>query len=88
MCSLSLKRDRQPTILLYFCFIDFHGVTIVILHISIDAHNPLQVASALAEVLNGKVYKFFTPGSFLVIPFMQPEAIEQMLGQPIQIASV
>lgn len=41
----------------------------MILHISIDAHNPLQVASALAEVLKGQVYKFFTPGSFLVIPF-------------------
>ncbi|MEH1864263.1 MAG: hypothetical protein V7K69_04350 [Nostoc sp.] len=41
----------------------------MILHISIDAHNPLQVANALAEVLNGKVYKFFTPGSYLVMPF-------------------
>ncbi|MBD6616323.1 hypothetical protein FNW02_10855 [Komarekiella sp. 'clone 1'] len=41
----------------------------MILHISIDAHNPLQVATALAEVLNGKVYKFFTPGSYLVMPF-------------------
>jgi hypothetical protein len=42
---------------------------LMILHISIDAHNPLQVASVLAEVLKGKIYKFFTPGSFLVIPF-------------------
>ncbi|MBW4683765.1 MAG: hypothetical protein KME40_01435 [Komarekiella atlantica HA4396-MV6] len=41
----------------------------MILHISIDAHNPLQVATALAEVLNGKVYKFFIPGSYLVMPF-------------------
>jgi hypothetical protein len=41
----------------------------MILHISLDAHNPLQVATALAEVLNGKVYKFFTPGSYLVMPF-------------------
>ncbi len=38
-------------------------------HISIDAHNPLGVANVLAEVLNGKVYKFFPPGSYLVIPF-------------------
>ena len=41
----------------------------MILHISIDAHNPSQVATALADVLNGKVYKFFTPGSYLVMPF-------------------
>lgn len=41
----------------------------MILHISIDAHNPLQAAVALAEVLNGKVYKFFIPGSYLVMPF-------------------
>lgn len=41
----------------------------MILHISIDARDPLRVASALAEVLYGKVYKFFTPGSYLVIPF-------------------
>ncbi|NJR15964.1 MAG: hypothetical protein HC785_09740 [Calothrix sp. CSU_2_0] len=41
----------------------------MIFHISIDARNPLQVATALAEVLNGKVYKFFTPGSYLVMPF-------------------
>ena len=38
-------------------------------HISIDAHNPLQVASALAEILNGKVYKFLIPGSYIVMPF-------------------
>ncbi|AFZ02796.1 hypothetical protein [Calothrix sp. PCC 6303] len=41
----------------------------MILHISIDAHNPLQVATTLAEVLNGKIYKFFIPGSYLVMPF-------------------
>jgi hypothetical protein len=41
----------------------------MILHISIDAREPLRVASTLAEVLYGKVYKFFTPGSYLVMPF-------------------
>jgi hypothetical protein len=38
-------------------------------HISIDAHSPLQVASVLAEILNGKVYKFLIPGSYIVMPF-------------------
>ncbi|WP_019500698.1 hypothetical protein [Pseudanabaena sp. PCC 6802] len=38
-------------------------------HISIDAHNPLRVASVLAEIMNGKVYKFLVAGSYLVIPF-------------------
>jgi hypothetical protein len=38
-------------------------------HISIDAHNPFQVASALAEVWQGKVYKFLAPGSYLVMHF-------------------
>lgn len=38
-------------------------------HISIDAHDPLRVASALAEVWNGKVYKFLIPGSYLVMTF-------------------
>lgn len=38
-------------------------------HISIDAHNPLQVARVLAEIMNGKVYKFLVPGSYLVMPF-------------------
>ncbi len=38
-------------------------------HISIDARNPLRVASALAEILNGKVYKFLVPGSYLVMPY-------------------
>jgi hypothetical protein len=38
-------------------------------HISIDAHNPLRVASALAEILNGKAYKFLVPGSYLVMPY-------------------
>ncbi|NJM76567.1 MAG: hypothetical protein HC852_13280 [Acaryochloridaceae cyanobacterium RU_4_10] len=41
----------------------------MILHISIDARDPSRAANVLAEVLNGKVYKFFTPGSYLVIPF-------------------
>jgi hypothetical protein len=41
----------------------------MIFHISIDAHDPFRVASVLAEVLNGKVYKFFVPGSYLTIPF-------------------
>lgn len=38
-------------------------------HISIDAHNPLQVARVLAEIIKGKVYKFLIPGSYLVMPF-------------------
>jgi hypothetical protein len=38
-------------------------------HISIDAHNPLRVASALAEILHGKLYKFLIPGSYIVMPF-------------------
>jgi hypothetical protein len=38
-------------------------------HISIDAHNPLRVASVLAEILNGKVYRFLIPGSYIVMPF-------------------
>jgi hypothetical protein len=38
-------------------------------HISIDAHNPLRVASALAEIWNGAVYNFLTPGSYIVLPF-------------------
>lgn len=38
-------------------------------HISIDAHNPLRVASVLAEIWNGKVYQFFYPGSYNVMPF-------------------
>jgi hypothetical protein len=38
-------------------------------HISIDACNPLRVANALAEILNGKVYKFLIPGSYLVMPY-------------------
>lgn len=41
----------------------------MIIHISIDAHNPLQVAKTLSDVLQGKAYKFFVPGSYLVIPF-------------------
>lgn len=38
-------------------------------HISIDATNPLRVASALAEIWQGKVYQFLIPGSYLVMPF-------------------
>lgn len=38
-------------------------------HISIDARNPLRVASVLAEIWNGKVYKFFVPGSYIALPF-------------------
>ncbi|MBC7881068.1 MAG: hypothetical protein H7Y37_07000 [Anaerolineae bacterium] len=38
-------------------------------HISIDAHNPLRVANALAEILNGKTYKFLIAGSYVVLPF-------------------
>jgi hypothetical protein len=38
-------------------------------HISIDAQEPLRVASVLAEILKGKVYKFLTPGSYIVLPF-------------------
>ncbi len=38
-------------------------------HISIDAYNPLRVASVLAEIWNGKAYQFFYPGSYNVMPF-------------------
>lgn len=38
-------------------------------HISIDANNPLHVATVLAEILQGQVYKFFIPGSYIVLPF-------------------
>jgi hypothetical protein len=38
-------------------------------HISIDARNPLRVASVLAEILNAKVYQFLIPGSYTVMPF-------------------
>jgi hypothetical protein len=38
-------------------------------HISIDVRDPLRAANALAEILNGKVYKFLIPGSYIVIPF-------------------
>ena len=38
-------------------------------HISIDAHNPLQVASVLAEIWHGKIHHFFYPGSYNVMPF-------------------
>lgn len=38
-------------------------------HISIDAHDPLRVASVLAEIWNGKAYQFFYPGSYNVMPF-------------------
>ncbi|ARV58326.1 hypothetical protein BZZ01_06475 [Nostocales cyanobacterium HT-58-2] len=38
-------------------------------HISIAAQNPLRVASVLAEIWNGKVFRFTYPGSYCVIPF-------------------
>lgn len=38
-------------------------------HISIDADNPLRVASVLAEIWNGKAYQFLYPGSYTVMPF-------------------
>ncbi len=41
----------------------------MIRHISIDADHPLQVARVLAEIWNGKVYQFFYPGSYTVMPF-------------------
>jgi hypothetical protein len=41
----------------------------MIRHLSIDAQEPLRVARALAEIWQGKVYKFLVPDSFLVMPF-------------------
>ena len=41
----------------------------MIRHISIDAQHPLRAASVLAEIWNGKVYQFFYPGSYNVMPF-------------------
>jgi hypothetical protein len=38
-------------------------------HLSIDARDPLRVANVLAEIWNGKVYKFLIPGSYLTMPF-------------------
>ena len=38
-------------------------------HISIAAQNPLRVACVLAEIWNGKVFKFLYPGSYIVFPF-------------------
>ncbi|NJR32074.1 MAG: hypothetical protein HC778_03395 [Chamaesiphon sp. CSU_1_12] len=38
-------------------------------HISINARDPLRVASVLAEIQNGKVYKFLVPDSYLTMPF-------------------
>lgn len=38
-------------------------------HISISAQDPLRVASVLAEIWNGKVYKFLYPDSYTVMPF-------------------
>jgi hypothetical protein len=46
-----------------------NGVILMIHHISIDAHNPLRVASVIAEILSGKVYKFLIPGSYIVMSF-------------------
>jgi hypothetical protein len=38
-------------------------------HISIDARDPLHVAGVLAEIWNGKVYKFLVPSSYIMLPF-------------------
>jgi hypothetical protein len=38
-------------------------------HISIDAQNPFRVARVLAEILDGKAFKFLFPGSYTVMPF-------------------
>jgi hypothetical protein len=38
-------------------------------HISIDARDPLRVASVLAKIWNGKAYKFLVSDSYIVIPF-------------------
>src|SRR6476646_9958906 len=38
-------------------------------HISIAAENPLRVATVLAEIWQGKVFKFPHPGSYVVFPF-------------------
>ncbi|WP_414586663.1 hypothetical protein [Scytonema sp. PCC 10023] len=38
-------------------------------HISIAAQNPLNVASVLAEIWNGKVFHFPNPGSYAVFVF-------------------
>lgn len=38
-------------------------------HISIAAENPLHVAAVLAEIWQGKVFKFPYPGSYVVFPF-------------------
>jgi hypothetical protein len=40
-------------------------------HMSIDAHDPWQVARVLAEIWQGKVYQFLVPGSYLIMPFDQ-----------------
>lgn len=40
----------------------------MIRHISIDVHNPLRVASVLAEIWNGKAYHFLYPNSYHVMP--------------------
>jgi hypothetical protein len=40
----------------------------MIRHISIDVHDPLRVARVLAEIWNGKAYKFLHPGSYTVMP--------------------
>lgn len=40
-------------------------------HFSIAAENPLRVATVLAEIWHGKVFKFPYPGSYVVFPFDQ-----------------
>jgi hypothetical protein len=41
----------------------------MIRHISIDVRDPLRATGVLAEILDGKVYKFFVPGSYIAMPF-------------------
>ena len=69
----------------------------MILHISMDARDPWRVASALAEVWRGKVYKANRAKLFDLLPpdfvsqywqAMQPESIQKMIGKPIMSVSV
>jgi hypothetical protein len=58
-----------PTVFTSHLAYSFQGVLSMIHHISIDAREPLRVALALAEILDGKVYQFLIPGSYIVLPF-------------------
>jgi hypothetical protein len=58
--SSTLRLIRQPNL---------NGVILMIHHLSIDARNPLRVASTLAEILSGKAYQFLIPNSYTVMPF-------------------